>query len=375
MKYLITGGLGFIGSHICIELFKYYNNTALINNLSIVIVDNLSNSSLNVLENIKQIIKQQNKLDVHLSNNQLLPLQFYNCDILCKDEMNDIFEEHKPDVVYHLAALKSVSESNANPDLYNRNNEEGTKIVLDLMKKHKCHNFIFSSSATVYGENVYPISEESSIGEGLTNVYAHNKYNIETHITDISTTPAFQDFSFMVLRYFNPIGAHPSGLLGDNPKNIPNNLFPYILKVSIGELKELVIFGNDYDTEDGTCKRDYIHISDLAKGHINILKHVNNTGIHIYNLGTGKSTSVLELVNCFNECVDIYNQINKSNENSNVNKINYIIGERRDGDLHNVYALVDKAKKELDWYAECDIRDMCMDGINFIDNQVKGITF
>lgn len=350
MIYLVTGGLGFIGSHVCVELLNQKDTT-------VVIVDNLCNSKLSVLDNIRKILMNNN-------NYRESSLIFYQMDIL-DTNMECIFEEYKFDAVLHFAALKSVSESNQKPELYTRNNELGTKRLLQLMKQYECNNFIFSSSATVYGTNTYPVNELSPTGEGLTNVYAHNKYNIEEYIKKLSLLESYCDFSFMILRYFNPIGAHPSGLIGENPNDIPNNLFPYILKVATGELKELTVFGNDYDTEDGTCLRDYIHVCDLADGHIKVLKHINDTGVHIYNLGTGNGTSVLQLVNAFN---------NQVKSNDTIKKVNYNIGERRDGDLEIVYTETMKANKELKWIAKYSIDDMCSHGINFIKNQINHVT-
>jgi len=226
------------------------------------------------------------------------------------------------------------------------------------MKRYDCNNFIFSSSATVYGTNNYPVNELSQTGKGLTNTYAHNKYNIEQHIKKLSFLQEYKCFSFMILRYFNPIGAHPSGLIGENPNDIPNNLFPFILKVSKGEIDKLTVFGDDYNTNDGTCLRDYIHVCDLAEGHIKVLKHTYEPGVHIYNLGTGSGTSVFQLINAFN------NQI-QENESA-IKKVEYVVGPRRDGDLDTVYAIPTKANEQLDWIAKYSIDDMCSHGINYI---------
>ena len=342
MIYLVTGGLGFIGSHVCVELFNQKDTM-------VVIVDNLCNSKISVLDNIREILKN----NINYKDESLM---FYQMDVL-DTNMECIFDEYKFDVVLHFAALKSVSESNQKPKLYNRNNELGTKTLLSLMERYNCNNFIFSSSATVYGTNNYPVNELSQTGEGLTNVYAHNKYNIEQHIKKLSTLCNYEHFSFMILRYFNPIGAHPSGLIGEDPNDIPNNLFPYILKVAKGEINKLTVFGNDYNTDDGTCLRDYIHVCDLAEGHTKILKHINEPGVHIYNLGTGNGTSVLQLINAFN---------NQIQENDSIKRVEYDVGPRRDGDLEIVYAVPTKANKQLDWIAKYSIDDMCSHGINYI---------
>ena len=348
MKYLVTGGIGFIGSHVCVELFKNYSN-----NLELIIIDNLSNSNISALNNLIKVIK----LEVPEFNES--NLTFLKMDILDESHLKQLFINHKFDAVLHFAALKSVNESNIKKDLYIKNNEEGTKLLLKIMQEFNCNNFIFSSSATVYGTNTYPVNENSNIGIDLKNVYACNKYNIEKYLSEIKEKEEYKFFSIIILRYFNPIGAHPSGLIGETPNGIPNNLFPYMLQVLDGTLQCLTVYGDDYETRDGTCIRDYIHVCDLATGHISgLLKHFNDPGIHIYNLGTGTGTTVLELINSFNKC--IY-----------PNKINYKIGNRRDGDLSIAFSINDKAQEYLGWKPIYSIDDMCTHGINFINKKLN----
>jgi UDP-glucose 4-epimerase len=337
MNYiLVTGGLGFIGSHTVVELLQ--------NNYNVIIIDNLVNSSKNVLNNIFKITQISDK-------NRL---KFFNIDIRDYFNIEMLFSKNKIIGVIHFAALKAVNESIKKSLLYYDNNINGTINLLKIMEKYNCKKFIFSSSATVYGNNTYPVDENSSTGIGITSPYGYTKYMIEQILKD--TYISDKSWSIVILRYFNPIGAHSSGLIGENPNDIPNNLFPYLLKVANNTLSELSIFGKDYDTPDGTCIRDFIHVVDLARGHIKalLLLDNSNTNIHIYNLGTGKGTSVLELIQSF--------------EKVNKIKLNYKFVSRRDGDLPIVYAKTNKSLDELDWKCEYTIDDMCKHGYNFCIN-------
>jgi len=334
MSYiLVTGGLGFIGSHTVVELLQ--------ENYKIIIIDNLVNSSLDVLRKIQDIT---NKRDI----------LFFNIDIRDSLKLENLFVEYKIGLVIHFAALKSVSESIKNPLQYYDCNVSGTINLLNIMKKYDCNKIIFSSSATVYGVNEYPVNEESSTGIGITNPYGQTKYMIEQILQDLYISN--NDWSITILRYFNPIGSHPSSLIGENPNDIPNNLFPYLLKVSTGRLPSLNIFGNDYDTPDGTCIRDFIHIVDLAKGHVKATERIFNiekdSKINIYNLGTGKGTSVKELIDTFEKVNNV--------------KLVYNFIKRRDGDLPCVYTKTDKSLKELNWTCVYNIEDMCKHGYNYI---------
>jgi UDP-glucose 4-epimerase len=333
MSYiLVTGGLGFIGSHTVVELLQ--------ENYKIIIIDNLVNSSLDVLQKIQDITNRRDIL-------------FFNIDIRDSLKLENLFVEYKIGLVIHFAALKAVSESIKNPLQYYDYNISGTINLLNIMKRNDCKKIIFSSSATVYGDNVYPVNEESNIGNSITNPYGRTKYMIEQILQDLYISN--NDWSITILRYFNPIGAHPSGLLGENPNDIPNNLFPYLLKVSTGKLPSLNIFGNDYDTPDGTCIRDFIHVVDLARGHVKATEQLFNLDkdrkINIYNLGTGKGTSVKELINTFEKVNNI--------------KLDYNFVKRRDGDLPSVYTKTDKSLKELNWTCKYNIEDMCSHGYNF----------
>lgn len=321
---LVTGGLGFIGSHTILELLdKQYK---------IIIIDNLSNSSKDVLNIFKNII-------------------FFQIDIRSNLQLENLFVKYKISAVIHFAALKAVSESIKKPLQYYDNNICGTMNLLEIMKKHNCKKIIFSSSATVYGENTYPVTEESPTGNGLTNPYGKTKYMIEQILSDLYNSD--KNWSITILRYFNPIGAHPSGLLGENPNNTPNNLFPYLLKVCTKKLPVLTIFGSDYETEDGTCVRDFIHVVDLAKGHVKALEQIENEQpkLRVYNLGTGKGTSVKELVGIFEKVNNVV--------------INHKYCGRREGDLPIVYANTVKANKELNWQCIYTLEDMCKHGYNY----------
>ena len=328
MKVLVTGGLGFIGSHTCVELLN--------SGYEVVIVDNLSNSSIDVLEKIEEITSKRPK--------------FYDIDVCDKEEVKKVFRVNKIDAVIHFAGYKAVGESVREPLKYYRNNLDSTLTLLEVMKKENCHNFVFSSSATVYGKpKELPIKEDFPLS--TTNPYGTTKLMIERILADLSK--ADKEMSIIVLRYFNPIGAHKSGLLGENPRGIPNNLMPYIVRVATKELEMLSVFGNDYDTHDGTGVRDYIHVVDLAKGHIKALeKCVRFKGIEYYNLGTGTGYSVLDLVKTFEEVNNV--------------KVPYKIVDRRPGDIDACYADPGKAYEEIGFKAELGIEDMCRDSYNYI---------
>ncbi len=335
MKILVTGGLGFIGSHAVVELLD--------DDYEVVVIDNLYNSSIDVIDNIKKITGKE--------------FSFYQNDVCDLDALEKIFSEHKIDAVMHFAGYKAVGESVEKPILYYENNLLSTLHLCKKMIEHCCFKLIFSSSATVYGNpKVLPITEDCKVGS-TTNPYGTTKWMNEKILKDI--TVANSNFTVIVLRYFNPIGAHKSGLIGEKPNGIPNNLMPYIVRVATGELEMLNIFGNDYDTPDGTGVRDYIHVVDLAKGHLKALeKAISSRGIYYYNLGTGIGYSVLDLVDNF--------------EKVNHVKVPYRIIGRREGDIASCYADPSRAYKELDWKAELGLEDMMKDSYNFILKQKKG---
>ena len=329
MKILVTGGLGFIGSHTVVEL----SNAG----FEVIIVDNLSNSKIEVLDKLKQITGKDYK--------------FYQYDLKEIDKVREIFDENDIDAVIHFAGYKAVGESVAEPIMYYANNLGTTTNLLTVMKEKGVKKFIFSSSATVYGEREeHQYSEEMGRGK-TTNPYGTTKAMIEKILEDVYASD--NTWNIVLLRYFNPIGAHESGLIGEDPKGIPNNLMPYIMKVAAGKLDCLTIFGNDYPTRDGTGIRDYIHVVDLAKGHVAALERAPE-GLSIYNLGTGSGVSVMEIVNAF--------------EKENNLKLNYRIGDRRPGDIAEMYANAEKAYRELGWKTEKTIEDMCKDSWNFAKN-------
>lgn len=332
---LVTGGTGYIGSHTCVELLSAGYNP--------IIVDNLCNSKIEALNRIEKI-------------SGVRPL-FYENDVRDEEKMEKIFSENKIDAVIHFAGLKAVGESVKKPDLYFDNNIGSTEVLLRVMKKYGCKNLIFSSSATVYGDpKRVPIYEEDPIG-ATTNPYAETKYRIEMMLKDLYEQD--KSWNFVILRYFNPIGAHKSGLIGEDPQGIPNNLMPYVTQVAIGKLPQLSVFGNDYDTPDGTGVRDYIHVVDLAIGHVLSVKKLTQApGLVVYNLGTGVGTSVLDLVHAFEE--------------ANKLKINYKIVERRPGDIATCYANADKAYRELGFKTKYTIVDCCRDSWNWQKNNPKG---
>ena len=338
---LVTGGTGYIGSHTVTQLLQKGDK--------VTIIDNLSNSNQKVLDRIKLIV------GVSLFKN----LNFQKLD-LCDEEKLDTFLSSQPkfDSCIHFAGLKAVGESVKLPLLYYHNNITGTIFLLKLLIKYQCYNFIFSSSATVYGNSNPPLTENSQVGIGITNPYGSTKYMIEQIIKDlVKSEPKFKA---VILRYFNPVGSHPSGQIGENPNGIPNNLMPYVQQVAIGKREKLTVFGNDYDTKDGTGVRDYIHVEDLANGHLAAINKLNNEneGCFVYNLGTGNGYSVLDMV--------------KQMEKASNKKINYIIGNRREGDLAIVICNPDKARNELNWSAKKGLEEMCFDSWNWQSNNPDG---
>ena len=335
MAVLVTGGAGYIGSHTVVEL----QNAG----YDVVVLDNLSNASEKALDRVSKITGK--------------PVKFYKADILDRDTLNDIFDKETIESCIHFAGLKAVGESVVKPWEYYENNIAGTLTLVDVMRKHNVKNIIFSSSATVYGDPAQiPITEECPKGQ-CTNPYGWTKSMLEQVLTDIQK--ADPEWNVMLLRYFNPIGAHKSGTIGEKPNGIPNNLMPYITQVAVGKLKELGVFGNDYDTPDGTGVRDYIHVVDLAKGHVKALKKIGeNPGLAIYNLGTGKGYSVLDIVKNFEAATGV--------------KIPYVIKPRRAGDIATCYCDASKAEKELGWKAENGIRKMCEDSWRWQSNNPQG---
>ena len=319
MAILVTGGAGYIGSHTCVELLQAS------------------------LDRVRQITGKD--------------LKFYKGDILDREILNQLFAENKIDSCIHFAGLKAVGESVQKPWEYYNNNISGTLTLVDVMRQNQCKNIIFSSSATVYGNPAQiPITEECPKGT-CTNPYGWTKSMLEQVLTDIQK--ADEEWNVILLRYFNPIGAHKSGLMGENPNGIPNNLMPYITQVAVGKLKELGVFGDDYDTPDGTGVRDYIHVVDLAVGHVKALKKIEeNAGLCVYNLGTGHGYSVLDIVKNFEKANDV--------------KIPYVIKPRRAGDIATCYSNADKAEKELDWKAENGILEMCADSWRWQKNNPNG---
>ena len=334
MAVLVTGGAGYIGSHTVVQLLE--------DNREVVIVDDLSNSSPKVIDRIEAITGKRPK--------------FYEVNILNEEKMEEIFKENKIDSVIHFAGFKAVGESVAKPLAYYTNNLTTTLIVLNLMKKYGVRNFVFSSSATVYGDpHTCPILETFPLS--ATNPYGRTKLMIEEMLVDICK--ADKELNVALLRYFNPVGAHESGTIGEEPNGIPNNLMPYITKVAVGKLEKLSVFGNDYNTPDGTGVRDYIHVVDLANGHLKALaKLETNPGLVIYNLGTGKGYSVLDMVKAFSKACG--------------KDIPYVIAPRRPGDVAMCYADATKAKEELGWEAKYDLDRMCADSWRWQSNNPNG---
>ena len=324
MRILVTGGAGYIGSHTCVELLNA--------GYEVVIVDNLYNASPKAVERVQQITGKS--------------VVFYEADIRDKEAMGNIFDQEKVDAVIHFAGLKAVGESVAKPMEYYENNLAGTLNLCQVMKEHQVKNIIFSSSATVYGDPAFvPITEDCPKGT-CTNPYGWTKWMLEQILTDIQKSDP--QWNVILLRYFNPIGAHKSGLLGEDPKGIPNNLLPYVAQVAIGKLECVGVFGDDYDTPDGTGVRDYIHVVDLAKGHVKAIEKLKDKeGVSIYNLGTGNGYSVLQVIHAFEKACG--------------HPLKYRIKPRRAGDIASCYCDPTKAKEELGWEAEYGIEEMCQD--------------
>ncbi len=329
MNILVSGGTGYIGSHTCVALLEAGH--------SVIIADNLSNSKADTVNKIMDITNKE--------------VTFYEIDVTDAEAVNIIFKNHKIDGVIHFAGFKAVGESVEKPQNYYYNNLVSTLVLAKACLMHGVNRFVFSSSATVYGDNKVPFVESMELLP-TTNPYGETKAMSERILTDIAK--ANPSFSVSILRYFNPVGAHESGLIGESPNGIPNNLMPYVTQVAKGKLEKLRVFGNDYPTVDGTGVRDYIHVLDLAEGHVAALNHLSS-GVHIYNLGTGKGTSVLELVKAFEE--------------ANENEIPYEIVDRRPGDIAKFYADASKAKRELGWTAKRDIIAMCRDAWRFENGQ------
>ncbi len=328
MKILLTGGAGFIGSHTLIELVAAGHEA--------VVVDNLYNSSPIALKRVEKIVGKQ--------------VPFYQTDVRDREGLERVFAEHKFDACFHFAGLKAVGESVEKPLEYYENNMNGTFVLLDTMRKHGCKNIIFSSSATVYGDPAQiPITEECPKGR-CTNPYGQTKSMLEEVMMDVQK--ADPEWNVVLLRYFNPIGAHPSGMIGENPNGIPNNLMPEITQTAIGKRKELGVFGNDYDTPDGTGVRDYIHVVDLARAHVAALQAIERKqGSAIYNIGTGRGYSVLDVVNAFMYAIGV--------------DVPYVFMPRRAGDIATCYCDPSKAKRELGWEAQYGIEEMCRDSWNW----------
>ena len=334
MKILVTGGAGYIGSHTVVELQN--------EGYDVVVIDNLSNSCEKSLERVEKITGKK--------------VPFYKCDILDREKLSEIMDKGNFDACIHFAGLKAVGESVQKPWEYYENNIAGTLTLVDVMRKHNVKNIIFSSSATIYGDPAFiPITEECPKGV-CTNPYGWTKSMLEQVLTDIQK--ADPEWNVILLRYFNPIGAHKSGTIGENPNGIPNNLMPYITQTAVGKRDHLTIFGNDYDTHDGTGVRDYIHVVDLARGHVKALAKIKEkAGLKIYNLGTGTGYSVLDIVKNFEEATGV--------------KVPYVIGPRRPGDIAT-YASAKKAYDELGWKAEYGIKEMCADSWNWQKNNPNG---
>lgn len=335
MAILVTGGAGYIGSHTCVELLN--------EGYEVVVVDNLYNSSEKALERVEKITGKK--------------VTFYKVDLLDKAALNEVFDKESIDSVIHFAGLKAVGESVAKPLEYYHNNMTGTFHLCDVMRNHGVKNIVFSSSATVYGDPAFiPITEECPKGK-ITNPYGQTKGMLEQVLTDLNVSDP--EWNVVLLRYFNPIGAHESGLIGEDPKGIPNNLVPYIAQVAVGKLEALGVFGDDYDTPDGTGVRDYIHVVDLAKGHVKAIEKLKDKeGVSIYNLGTGNGYSVLQVLHAFEKACG--------------KTLPYVIKPRRPGDIATCYADPAKAAKELGWKAEKGIEEMCADSWRWQSNNPNG---
>ncbi len=325
MSILVTGGAGYIGSHTCVALLEA--------GYEIVVADNLSNSKAEILDKVRQLTDKD--------------FPFHQIDVTDENQVDQVFSGHRINGVIHFAGFKAVGESVEKPLKYYYNNTVSTMVLAAACLKYGAGKFVFSSSATVYGENEIPFVETMAL-KPTTNPYGESKVISERILTD--TAKSNPGFSVSLLRYFNPVGAHPSGIIGEDPNGIPNNLMPYITKVAKGELEILRIFGNDYPTSDGTGVRDYIHVMDLAEGHVAAYRQLDK-GVQLYNLGTGKGTSVLQLLKAFEEVTGV--------------AIPYMVAPRRPGDMAEYYAAVSKAKQELGWTAKRDIMDMCRDAWRF----------
>ena len=331
---LVTGGAGFIGSHTLVELLNSGHD--------VIVIDNLSNASKISLERVREITGKD--------------ILFYEADIRDRAVLDRIFEEHPIDAVIHFAGLKAVGESVAKPIEYYDNNLVGTLVLLEAMRDHGVKKLIFSSSATVYGTpEQLPLTETCKVG-GTTNPYGTSKYFQERMLEDVCVSD--KEWSVILLRYFNPVGAHPSGRIGEDPKGIPNNLMPYVAQVASGKLERIGVFGNDYPTPDGTGVRDYIHVVDLARGHLAALKKLEEPGVHVYNLGTGVGYSVLDMIHAFEKACG--------------KTLPYAILPRRAGDIASCYASSEKAERELGWKAEYGIEEMCRDQWNWQKNNPEG---
>ena len=334
MNVLVTGGAGYIGSHTCVELINKGH--------SVVVIDNFSNSCAESIKRVELITGKQIKL--------------YNADVRDEALLEMVFSQNKIDAVIHFAGLKAVGESCSMPIKYYQNNLESTLTLVEIMEKYNCKKIVFSSSATVYGDpETLPLTEKCKVG-GTTNPYGTSKYFQEIILSDLCK--ADKEWTVVLLRYFNPVGAHESGLIGEAPSGIPNNLTPYVAKVAIGQLPYLNVFGNDYDTHDGTGVRDYIHVVDLAKGHVVAIEKIENSGCHIYNLGTGVGYSVLDLVKAFGKACG--------------HDVPYRFAPRRPGDIASCYADATKAKEELGWTAEHGIDEMCASSWNWQTKNPNG---
>ncbi len=336
---LVTGGAGFIGSHTVVELLNC--------NYQVVIVDDLSNASEVAVSRVRQIVGDEKAKN----------LTFYKANVLDRDAMEKIFTDHKIDRVIHFAGFKAVGESVTKPIEYYHNNIENTLVLVDVMRNHGCKSIVFSSSSTVYGDpDSLPLTEQSP-KKSATNPYGWTKWMIEQILTDLHT--ADPEWNVVLLRYFNPIGAHPSGLIGEDPKGIPNNLVPYVAQVAVGKREAVQVFGNDYPTPDGTGVRDYIHVCDLASGHVSALRWMNGReGVEIFNLGTGTGSSVLDVIRTFSKACG--------------KELPYVIRERRGGDIAANWCDASKAEREMGWKAQYDLADMCRDSWNWQSHNPNG---
>jgi len=335
MRILVTGGAGYIGSHTIVELYEHGHQ--------VVVVDNLSNSSPVALERVGALVGQE--------------IPFVQVDCCDKNAFRKVFEDYQFDAAIHFAGLKAVGESVDKPLEYYRNNIDSTLTLLELMQEFDVNKLIFSSTACVYGDSKeLPLKETTRVGLGITNPYGQTKHMIEQILQDAAA--ANSKLQVTTLRYFNPVGAHASGTIGEDPNGIPNNLMPYISQVAVGKLEKLHVFGNDYDTPDGTALRDYIHVVDLAQGHVAALEHLKTAGFNVYNLGAGRGVSVLEMIHAFQE--------------ASGQKVPYDIVGRRAGDAAASFAEVSKAKKELGWETHKTLHDICADAWNWQSHNPNG---